>query len=233
MFRAHACAGLSLCAVGHSVRLLPLVFLLLVAFLLPVSSSSATSSSSLSGVVYVDEDFDQICDVDDEWVLPNIEMWLINHNNAALSQTVNTDEFGYYEFTDLVAGDYSIKQSYVHDDEYFNVVVNKGQFRDAGDDSPVSGDTGSVIDYDPAHNVMPRVASIALPSNVNAVNYNFGQYWLDGFNYLLFAIGDPGDPPYANPPGKASPIPEPGSLLMLLGGSMALATILLRRRRRG
>jgi hypothetical protein len=207
-------------------RCLALVFILLAAVFLPVASASA---AALSGCVYVDGDYDGVWDSADEWILPGITINLFNHNDPAGSATVETDEFGFYTFTGLEPGTYSIEQSYIHD-EYINVKVSPGTFFKEGTSTQVTGNVGSVVMYDPGKNIMPRIANIGLTNRVAGEDFNFGQIWLGKFLYLADP-DDLDDPPHANP--SPNPVPEPSTLSLLITGLIALGAVTRRRRGRG
>jgi hypothetical protein len=229
--RLLSCADTVTCTVDRPFvfrprRCLALMFLLLVAVFLPVASASA---AALSGCVYVDADFDGVWDSADEWVFSGITINLLNHNDPAGSAIAETDEFGYYTFTGLEPGTYSIEQSYIHD-EYINVKVAAGTFFREGTSTRVAGDVGSVVMYDPGRNIMPRIANIKLADNVSGEGFDFGQIWLGKFLYLADP-DDPDDPPHANP--TPDPVPEPSTLSLLITGLIAFGTVTRRRRGRG
>jgi hypothetical protein len=191
------------------------------------SLTNAEILSSLSGWVYVDENFDGVRDVATEWVLPGIEVVLTNDTFPWLSVSTLTDDTGHYEFTDLVAGDYTITQPEIPVG-YMTVNVGVGELFDAQTNQPIGAFAGIAVPYDQQNGIPAQVAGIELPAEpAVGRNYNFGQIWIGKFLYLTTGE-DPGDPP-----GAVPPVPEPDSLVLLALGSLVFFGMRRLRRWRG
>jgi len=191
-------------------------------------AAAPASAAGLSGTVYVDENMNGKWDWDVEWVLPNIEMHLVCDDPIRTLVTW-TDENGYYAFDDLLLGSYTISQFGLLQ-EYVNVKIGVGELLQWPSGDPWPDSWGTVVQYDPANDVLPQVTQIGLGAeNIKGVNYDFGQIWLGKFLYLARGL-PPGDPPHANPPPSYL-VPEPATLLLL--GIALLAVCGMRLLRRG
>lgn len=196
----------------RQLRLTQLIFLSAAVSCL-ITSPLTAGLSSLSGFVYVDDDFDGICDIVTEWVVPDIEILLTRIDELAEPVTTVTDELGYYEFKDLDAGIYAITQAVIPDG-YLNVLPCVGVLWDIESGLPTATNVGEPVLYDQENGIMPQIAQIEVPElATRGENYNFGQVWL-GKAWYLTGGDDPETPPGANPP-----VPEPSSaaLLAILG----------------
>jgi len=175
--------------------------------------AAPAAAAGLSGTVYVDENMNGTWDWDIEWVLPNIEMRLVNDDDPIRTLVTWTDENGYYAFDDLLLGSYTISQFGILQ-EYVNVKVGVGELLEWPSGDPWPDSWGTVVNYDPANNILPQVTQIECGAkNIKGVKYDFGQIWLGKFLYLSRGL-PPGDPPHANPPPPYL-VPEPGTLLLL------------------
>jgi hypothetical protein len=169
-------------------------------------SDDERTDSELSGYVYVDLDIDNNFDPS-EPAFPDVELVLTLLSDPGFSVTAYSDQIGYYEFTGLDAGIYSITQPtlplavrnvYVHAGELFDIFTN----------DPLASYPGTAVLLDQAQGILPHVEEIELPDRARGTDYNFGQIIL----------------------GKAWLVtPEPSSALLLAIGGLALAA----RRRAG
>jgi len=171
-----------------------------------------------------------IRDAELEWVIPNVEIRLADAAEPTIPiATTTTDEKGFFAFNELQAATYAISQATVFT-EYVNMNITVGELFDSHSGAPVNAPAGEVVNYDPDNDVLPQITQIEVPNvQVKGVEYNFGQIWLGKFLYLARGQ-DPGDPPHAVPP--PDPIPEPGTPILLIVGSLAVGTLRWRRRRR-
>jgi len=179
--------------------------------------------SSLSGYVYVDQNWDGVRDPLVEWVLPNIEVLLtrIGANDPAMSTLTGLD--GSYEFAELDPGTYQVTQAAIPGG-YLTAKVAVGELFDVASGTPSPAYPGDVVQYDQANGIMPAITDIELPDiATRGVDYDFGQIWTGKGWYLT-------DPGPDVPPGGIPPIgvPEPVTTALAL---IAAAVVLAARRR--
>ena len=184
----------------------------------------ASGGSSLSGYVFVDQNFNGIREPMLEWVLPDIEILLSKAGDPSPIVTL-TDETGLYEFTDLGPGTYTITQPVIPGG-YLSVKLGLGRLVDAATDQPLDpGRYGHVVNYDQLHGIPPQFADIELTADpARGTDYGFGQLWTGKAWYLTgdFSVL----PPHARPP-----IPEPAAGVLLAIGAVLLGSWTARGRR--
>jgi len=199
-------------------------------FVMILLGAVPAAAGSLSGTVYVDENMNGLWDRETEWVLPNIEMHLVNAHDPIHTLATWTDENGYYAFDGLLPGSYTISQVGLLQ-EYINVNVGVGELLEWPSGDPWPDARGTVVNYDPANDILPQVTRIQCSGeDVRGIQYDFGQIWLGKFLYLSRGL-PPGDPPHANPPPPHL-VPEPGTLFLLGIAALAVGGLRLFRRRK-
>lgn len=182
------------------------------------ADSELSVNSELSGYVYADLDLDYIRDPL-EVGIADVEIVLTKLSDSDFSITRLSNQIGYYEFTELDAGVYSITQPTLPL-AVRNVCVSVGALRDTATGDPLSSNPGTAMLLDQTQGILPHVEGIELPDRARGTNYNFGQIYF-GKAWLLTG------PPPITPEGQ---IPEPSSGLLLTIGTLLLGAV---RRRSG
>jgi serine-aspartate repeat-containing protein C/D/E len=111
----------------------------------------------LSGYVYHDRSNDGVFNRPGEEGIPNVTLKLIDGNGHDTGLRATTDSTGFYKFTNLAAGTYSV------------IEVQPAGWLD-GIDTP--GSLGGVADTSPGGDTLSQ---ITLNWGVNGVEYNFGE----------------------------------------------------------
>jgi len=179
--------------------------------------------SSLSGYVYVDQNWDGVRDPLVEWVLPNIELLLTRIGSTDPAVSTLTGQDGSYEFTDFDPGTYQVTQTAIPGG-YLTAKVAVGELFDVASGGPSTAYPGDVVQYDQANGTMPAITGIELTDvATRGINYDFGQIWTGKGWYLT-------DPGPDVPPGGIPPIgvPEPATAVLAL---LAAAAVLAARRK--
>lgn len=186
-------------------------------------------TSFIGGWVYVDRNNDGVLEFEDsatpEIALANVEIKLfttINNVDSLLATTV-TDAFGRYQFSNLAAGTYAIKQTQPVD--FIDGKDTLGTLRSLIPNQPLPGSANAGV---AGNNVF---SSIVLPVNVEGNLYNFGELGMTAAaatkRYLLGSTPRMPSPP---PPVETF-IPEPTSAVLLLSSSAGLCFLRRSRRR--
>ena len=131
--------------------------------------------SSISGFVKFDIDGDSTTTTDDQSGLSNIQIQLLDSGGTVIATTLTAFD-GSYEFTDLLAGTYSIEQ------------VDTGAYADA---SPEDSFSGSGTSSPNSNGSNDRIADITLGTAEDLTNYNFYETHvsLNGNNYSEALVG--------------------------------------------
>jgi hypothetical protein len=142
----------------------------------PPPTPSPPPLSSLSGYVYFDGDKSYDRTVDDLGIAGiQIVLQGIDDLGQVVSRTVTTDANGFYEFTELRSGTYSIIES----SEPAGAAPDGYYYVDGVNTTGSLG--GSTIEYDgmtsPA--TSDAINGIVVGSGVQGTNYNFGE-WSEG-----------------------------------------------------
>ncbi|QDV58092.1 MSCRAMM family protein [Rosistilla oblonga] len=154
---------------------------------IPLAAGQASESNdfcelppgTISGRVHVDSDGDCVLDPEEE-LLANVEMQLYDADGTLIATTL-TNANGFYEFTDLAPGSYSVIQ--VQPNGYFDGDQHAGTTD--GDDSGLNS-----------------IVSIGLLANQNSLNNDFcelppamisGYVFQDGDVRLLSQVPEPED----------------------------------------
>ncbi|OHB76792.1 MAG: hypothetical protein A2W31_12665 [Planctomycetes bacterium RBG_16_64_10] len=181
------------------------------------ADARASVLSSLSGSVFLDHDINGIYDPLLEWVFPNVEVSLTQAGSSSAPVVVRTNDSGFYQFSGLGAGQYSITQPMMPGG-YMNVKLGLGRLVDAATGQPVEAFPGTIVNYNQLLGIPPHFAGIQLPANsTRGVGYNFGQIWTGKAWYLT----DPN--PALRPPHARPPIPEPTTMTLLAIGWLCVA----------
>ena len=115
-------------------------------------------TSSISGFVQLDSDGDSTTTTDDQSGLSNIEIQLLDSGGTVVA-TTRTRFDGYYEFSDLLAGTYSIQE------------IDTVTYSDA---SPADDFSGSGTSSSNSNNgIYDRITDITLGTATDLTNYNF------------------------------------------------------------
>jgi hypothetical protein len=183
-----------------------------------VAQAQETGLSSLSGYVYVDQDWDGVRDPLVEWVLPDIEVLLTRVGDPDVAISTRTGQNGAYEFADLEPGTYQVTQAAIPGG-YLTAKVGVGDLFDLATGLPSTAYPGDVVQYDQLNGIMPAITDIELPSvATGGIHYSFGQIWTGKGWYLT-------DPGPQVPPGGIPPVgvPEPATAALALLAAMVLA----------
>jgi hypothetical protein len=183
-----------------------------------VTQAQETGLSSLSGYVYVDQDWDGVRDPLVEWVLPDIEVLLTGVGGSDVAISTRTGQDGSYEFADLDSGTYQVTQAAIPGG-YLTAKVGVGDLFDLATGRPSTAYPGDVVQYDQMNGIMPAIADIELPDvATGGIDYSFGQI-CTGKGWFL---ADPGP---GTCPGGVPPIgvPEPATAALALIAAMVLA----------
>lgn len=176
-------------------------------------SVQASGLSSLSGYVYVDQNFDGVRDPNVEWVLPDVQVLLAKVGSPSDPVATVTDDTGFYQFSGLDTGTYRIIESAIPAG-YLNTVPGLGHLVGL---PPASW--GEVVYYDQQNGILPQFMGIELPATPTlGVDYNFGQLWT-GKAWYLTDGGSGILPPGGNPPVD---VPEPATWMLLAVGTFLL-----------
>jgi hypothetical protein len=204
-----------------------LALLCLLGSLPSYAAAQSTQTSFLGGWVYVDRNNDgELAFADSlqpEIALPNVEIKLYSLTSGieSLLATTLTDTVGRYQFSNLAAGTYTIKQTQPID--FIDGKDTLGMLRSLIPNQPLPGSASAGVAGD---NVF---SNIVLPINVEGNLYNFGELGMTAFaaskRYLLGST--PVMPP--PPPPVVTFIPEPTSVVLLLSSLAGLSMIRLRR----
>ncbi len=132
---------------------------------------------SVSGFVHTDANGNcRLDSVSGEFALSGVQLQLLDARGNVVD-TTTTDGNGFYQFTQLLPGEYSIRE--VQPNGYFDVGQVVGQFAGGGAGPGVSGGTN-------------LISQIEIRSGNDLVNYNFcelapaairGRVWEDGPNF--------------------------------------------------
>lgn len=205
---------------------------LLTLCLLGVTSAHVCAShylpgtSQLAGTVYIDRNndgvFATINDPNPEYIIDGVEIQLFRQDGGMqLIGSAFTDLNGYYSFTNLLPGTYSILQ--VQPVAYVDGIDTLGTLYSLIN-QPVPASAF------PGHVVANGFSSIVLPADVIGLGYNFGERGLAaGYVSKRYLFGSTPSPPVA--------VPEPATGLMALAMGGMGALLVARRaagsRRRG
>ena len=182
-----------------------------------VTSSSASATAILSGVVYYDENSSDTRDTSD-WGIRDATVLLTAANGD--TQETTTAKDGSYSFDSLVSGDYTIT---LLTPSVQPETPCLGEITDASGNAIATG-LGIVSGTS-------SIASIHLASGNTAVNYDFPQlkYPTNLLSKRLLLGSDPGlSHTTAAPPVS---VPEPGTLTLLAVAGLSIGGFLWRSRR--
>ena len=184
------------------------------------ASHHTPGTSQLAGTVYIDRNndglFATINDPNPEYIIDGVEIQLFRQDGGMqLVGSTFTDLSGYYSFTNLLPGTYSIYQ--VQPVAYVDGLDTLGTLYSLiGQPIPGFASPGLVVDN--------GFESIVLPGDVVGLGYNFGERGLAaGYVSKRYLFGSTPSPP------TAVPEPATGLLAVGLGG---LAALLFGRRAR-
>ncbi|MGE3343271.1 MAG: SdrD B-like domain-containing protein, partial [Vicinamibacterales bacterium] len=140
-------------------------------------------AATVSGFVYVDSDNDGVKDAGEAPIAgATVSLSGTDINNAAVTATTTTDAAGYYEFTGLVPGTYTVTE------------MQPAGYLDGKDTAGSLGGSTATNDV---------IATIGVPSGGNSQNNNFGELQaaaVSGFVYVDAdndGIKDAGEAPIA------------------------------------
>jgi hypothetical protein len=179
------------------------------------ASTFETGTASLSGFVYCDYDNDGKRTAND-WGIAEATVSLSLSGSSDPPLTVLTARDGSYTFINLATGSYTVK------------VLTPSSSPDAPSPGFVMDTKGNVVpDVEGTAANLTTIANVQLAAGDNAVNYDFPQaeYPVQLLSKRMLLNTDPGTP--HTPPSPPVPVPEPGTLALLL-----VAGLLLRRFRR-
>lgn len=174
----------------------------------------------ISGYAYIDRNNDGTLTFNDqpnpEFVIPGVTIQLFSVLGATetLIDTEVTNDVGFYQFSPLAAGDFTLRQ--VQPVEYVDGLTTAGLIRDlAGNPNPLGSDPG---------NALPNaIAGIQMPDNSRGVLFNFAERGLRAEyvskRYLLGTA----------PPLPTAHIPEPATGALAAIASLAALAMLRRR----
>ena len=182
------------------------IIVLLVAY---TACSIPANASQLSGWVFIDRNNDgQLAFADEpmpDYVINGVKVSLFQIDNAQeveIASTLTNDE-GYYAFTDLAAGTYSLRQT--QPVQYVDGLDSLGTLRSLiAPTLPAEAHAGTTVQN--------GFINIVLPENVAGEMYNFGELgFAPGYvsKRLLFASAPP------MPTIDRPVIPEPCGLTLL------------------
>ncbi len=167
--------------------------------------------SQLSGYVFADLNIDNIRDPF-EAGLADVEVVLTMLSDPNVFISAFSNQSGFYVFSGLDAGVYSITQSALALGAR-NTCVHVGELRDIGTDEILSEYPGTAMLLDQSQGILPHIEEIELPEEASGTEYNFGQIYL-GKAWVTT------DPPPITPEGQ---IPEPASALLVAISGLLLA----------
>ena len=154
---------------------------------LPTGSASVNNNfgelkpSSLAGYVYFDANNNGIKDAGETGVAASVITLTGANDLGPVSQTATTDANGFYQFTNLRPGTYTLQQ-----DEPANWLDGKD----------TAGSQGGTVAPD-------QITNISLPAGVTGINNNFGELKATGLSGYVYAdannngVKDPGEAPIA------------------------------------
>ncbi len=191
-----------------------------------VSASHHTpGTSQLAGTVYIDRNndghFATIADPNPEYIIDGVEIQLFRLDGGMqLVGSTFTDLNGYYLFTDLLPGTYSLRQ--MQPVAYVDGIDTLGTLFSLIN-SPLPGSAF-------AGNVVPDgFDSIVLPGDVIGLGYNFGELGLAaGYVSKRYLFGSTPPPPIPDP--GPHHIPEPATGVMAVAVGLAAFTFARRNR---
>lgn len=186
-----------------------------------LTHATADAASLLSGWVYLDRFNDGHLafanEPEPDFVIPNVTITLYELVGAQEVEvaTTLTDEEGFYFFTGLSSGTYSLRQT--QPIEYVDGIDTLGSLRSlVGQTLPGSAHAGNVSTN--------AFTDIVLPDNVAGEMYNFGELGLmPGYVSKRFLLASA--PPLPQTDGQPI-IPEPSSLALI---GLSAGACLLRR----
>jgi hypothetical protein len=180
---------------------------------------SLSGAAILSGVVYYDENGNGVRDTTD-WAIRDAVVSLTLTNSTTVVTTV-TDYNGAYSFKNLAAGDYTVTLLTPSTQPGTPAV---GTITDAGG-AAVSTGLG-------AASGQTSIAGIQLNDGYTGVNYDFGQlvYPTNVISKRMLTNNNPGVPHTPDGPTPGPPIPEPGTLALLVIAGLSVSGFARRRR---
>ncbi|MEM7316673.1 MAG: SdrD B-like domain-containing protein, partial [Planctomycetota bacterium] len=165
----------------------------------------AIAESTISGVVWQDDiRADGIRDFGFELLVEGVNVKLLDANDVTIRDTT-TDEFGYYEFTALTAGDYRLEFE-LPGDAYSFVQANQGDDATDSDADPATGQT-ALINLGVSQQVTDVFAGMELDDSRASIS---GRVWNDlngdgiqdsgepGWEGVVLRISGPGVVEYVN-----------------------------------
>jgi hypothetical protein len=183
------------------------------------SATVLTGLNTLSGVIYVDVNGNGIADTAD-WAILGVEVQLTHNGTSDPAIVAYTKSDGYYTFSGLTAGSYSVAVLTPSPKTPWSATV--GTLYDSAGNQVVSADAGEAG--------TAAITAISFSDGYQGIGYNFGNtaYPLAAISKRLL-IGTL--PPHIIPPPTppTPPVPEPGSLALVMVAA-AIGLVFARRR---
>lgn len=207
----------------------------------PAPQSGQSGGTSISGCVWLDFNWNGKLD-SNEWVAPNVLIWLVSATDPNFARYTYTDAQGHYSFTGLPEGLYELHQMQPNtlingaahvgwfDPSWNGLLVLNAEGEEGGGGTFGPGNPGWAYGND-------AIVGITVPTGYEGtgLEYNFSERNIDPqyvtklllMGYPLVPITDPGEPPDPYFPV----VPEPGTMSLLAAALAAAALAGYRRRR--